>query len=103
MFKKVSIIISVLLFITANVFAVGQASTPDPANGAANIPTDKVLTWTAGSGAVSHDVYFGTDSTAVANTNRLFGDLNGDGTVDYKYISIFSGTWLKNNVNLTDY
>jgi len=39
------------------------ASQPDPVNGATNVDTATVLSWTAGSGAVSHDVYFGMDSS----------------------------------------
>jgi hypothetical protein len=38
------------------------ASQPDPANGAINVSTTAALSWTAGSGAISHDVYFGMDS-----------------------------------------
>ncbi|MHC4738713.1 MAG: right-handed parallel beta-helix repeat-containing protein, partial [Planctomycetota bacterium] len=41
----------------------GQASSPSPANSATGISTTADLSWTAGSGATSHDVYFGTDST----------------------------------------
>ncbi len=41
----------------------GQASNPSPANTATNVSTTADLSWTAGSGATSHDVYFGTDST----------------------------------------
>jgi lysophospholipase L1-like esterase len=38
----------------------GQASSPNPANTATNFDVNGVLSWTAGSGATSHDVYFGT-------------------------------------------
>jgi hypothetical protein len=31
-----------------------------PANSAVNVPVNQVLSWTAGAGALSHDVYFGT-------------------------------------------
>jgi predicted phosphodiesterase len=41
----------------------GQATNPSPANGATGISTLADLSWTAGSDATSHDVYFGTDST----------------------------------------
>ncbi|MHC4740258.1 MAG: hypothetical protein ACYS9Y_15220, partial [Planctomycetota bacterium] len=41
----------------------GQASNPSPGNGATNVSVDADLNWSAGSGATSHDVYFGTDST----------------------------------------
>jgi len=40
----------------------GQASNPNPSNGAVDVETDVILSWTPGANAVSHDVYFGTDS-----------------------------------------
>ena len=40
--------------------APGQASSPSPANGATSVGTTTDLSWTAGSGATYHDVYFGT-------------------------------------------
>jgi hypothetical protein len=39
-----------------------KATTPVPANNAVNMPLGMTLSWTAGTGAVSHDVYFGTAS-----------------------------------------
>jgi len=38
------------------------ASQPDPSDGETNVDTVPVLSWTAGSGAISHDVYFDVDS-----------------------------------------
>jgi len=43
--------------------APSQATSPTPANSASNLDVDVNLSWTAGSGASSHDVYFGQDST----------------------------------------
>jgi hypothetical protein len=40
-----------------------KAKNPAPVNNAVDVALDANLGWTAGSGAVSHDVYFGTDST----------------------------------------
>ena len=37
----------------------GQASNPNPADGAVGVDVDANLSWTAGLHAVSHDVYFG--------------------------------------------
>jgi hypothetical protein len=37
-----------------------QASNPNPANGAMGVATTADLSWTAGSDAISHDVYLGT-------------------------------------------
>jgi hypothetical protein len=43
------------------VFTVAdQASNPSPADGAAGVSAGTVLSWTAGSGATSHNVYLGT-------------------------------------------
>jgi hypothetical protein len=36
------------------------AGNPNPADGAAQVAVDADISWTAGAGAVSHDVYFGT-------------------------------------------
>jgi parallel beta-helix repeat protein len=41
----------------------GQASNPNPADGAEYVSTDADLNWTAGLYTTSHDVYFGTSST----------------------------------------
>ena len=38
----------------------GQATSPNPANAATNVAVTTDLSWTADSGATSHDVYFGT-------------------------------------------
>jgi len=48
---------------TVVAFSPEKASYPDPANGATGVGLDADLSWTAGIYAVSHDVYFGTDST----------------------------------------
>jgi hypothetical protein len=40
--------------------APGAATNPNPANAAANVSLTAALSWTAGGGAASHDVYFGT-------------------------------------------
>jgi hypothetical protein len=45
----------------------GYAKNPIPADGAVDVPVDQVLSWTAGTSATSHDVYLGTDQTAVEN------------------------------------
>jgi len=38
----------------------GQTSNPNPTNGATGVNTDSDLSWTAGAGATSYDVYLGT-------------------------------------------
>jgi hypothetical protein len=59
---------------TTIVEAPGQASNPNPSNSATDISIDADLSWTAGSGSTSSDVYFGTDSTPDS------GELQGNQT-----------------------
>jgi C1A family cysteine protease len=47
-----------------------QASTPSPANGETGVSGTADLSWTAGSGATSHDVYFGTSSPGTFRGNQ---------------------------------
>ncbi|MHC4645265.1 MAG: LamG domain-containing protein [Planctomycetota bacterium] len=44
-----------------------RAYRPDPPNGGDNVCPDAVLSWEPGQYADTHDVYFGTDETAVEN------------------------------------
>ncbi len=48
----------------------GPASAPSPADGAADVPYDTVLGWTAGQFAATHDVYLGTVATDVGAASR---------------------------------
>ena len=48
----------------------GQATDPVPAHLATNVSIDQVLSWTAGLGAASHNVYFGTDPTPEFQGNQ---------------------------------
>ncbi|MHC4544740.1 MAG: right-handed parallel beta-helix repeat-containing protein [Planctomycetota bacterium] len=48
----------------------GQASDPDPVHGATWVSTTADLSWTAGSDATSHDVYFGTTSPGMFQGNQ---------------------------------
>ncbi len=59
--------------------AAGQAAEPiDPADGAVGIELDPTLTWIAGDGAVSHDIYFGTEEIAVDAATRSSGEFQGN-------------------------
>jgi len=49
-------------FTTAAPQPPGAASSPTPADGASSVDIDQNLSWAAGSGATSHDVYFGTSN-----------------------------------------
>jgi hypothetical protein len=44
---------------------LGAVGNPQPANGAADVQLNAVLTWTAAESAASHQLYFGTDKDAV--------------------------------------
>ncbi|HPC94712.1 MAG TPA: discoidin domain-containing protein [Sedimentisphaerales bacterium] len=60
------------------------ASAPVPADGAIDVVRDVVLSWTSGSYAASHDVYLGTDATAVSAAVRTnpMGALASQGQSD---------------------
>ncbi len=55
----------------------GPARNPAPANGAKGVALDALLEWTAGSGAASHHVYFGTAQTAVQNADQFSTEYQG--------------------------
>jgi hypothetical protein len=46
-----------------------KARDPNPADGATDVKRTRILKWTAGEHAVSHQVYFGTDQEMVLNAN----------------------------------
>ena len=54
--------ISVTIYAQTGVAPPGQAVNLSPADAATDVAIDNDLSWTAGSGATSHDVYFGTTS-----------------------------------------
>lgn len=48
----------------------GQATNPTPVNGAINVSSNPTLSWTAGPGTESHNVYFGTESPGTSQGNQ---------------------------------
>jgi hypothetical protein len=48
----------------------GQATNPGPTDGNIGLGINTYLTWSAGTGTTSHDVYFGTDSTPDASESQ---------------------------------
>jgi len=50
--------------------APAQATDPSPATTATDIGINDNLSWTAGAGATTHDVYFGTDATPDAGESK---------------------------------
>ena len=73
-----------------------KAANPSPYDEEMNVSTSADLSWEALAGATSHDVYFGTNQTDVTNANRLAGDLDGDGIVDWKDVLRLTDYWLLN-------
>ncbi|MHC4739593.1 MAG: carbohydrate binding domain-containing protein, partial [Planctomycetota bacterium] len=61
---------SVWSFTTEAAGPPGQAANPDPADSATGVSTTADLSWSAGSGATSHDVYFGTSSPGAFQGNQ---------------------------------
>jgi len=56
---------------------LGAVSGPNPADGVADVKPSVVLRWDAGAVAASHEVYFGTDSDAVANATTASPEHKG--------------------------
>ncbi|HDZ69234.1 MAG TPA: hypothetical protein ENH43_02310, partial [Phycisphaerales bacterium] len=85
--------------------ASSQASNPSPADSATNVAIDANLGWTAGVGAVSHDVYFGTNETAVANADNNSPEFKGNQTeitYDPTLDSITTYYWAIDEIDVND-
>ena len=78
--------------VTANDLRVAQ--NPRPANVDAKILNDITLRWSGGVGAISHDVYFGTDYSEVANASRVAGDVDGNGGANFSDLERIVSSWL---------
>jgi len=63
--------------IAASEDGVPYATDLYPASSTTDVRPDVVLSWTAGVGVTSHDVYFGTDATAVADANTESPEFQG--------------------------
>jgi PKD domain-containing protein len=55
-----------------------KATMPMPAHGATGVDVAQNLSWTAGTNATSHDVYFGTNQSAVQNANHDSFEFKGN-------------------------
>ena len=67
---------------------VSPAGNPDPNDGATNVSVSIDLSWTAGVDANSHDVYLGTNYSAVADANNSSAEFMGNvGTTSYSPVS----------------
>ena len=57
-----------------------QVTNPDPADGAIDVPEDKMLSWAAAIRAESYDIYFGTNLLSVTNATKLSPEYIGNQT-----------------------
>jgi hypothetical protein len=73
---------------------------PNPANNITNVDPNAELSWAVGSGAVSHNIYFGTDFNSVSIACRLGGDLDGNGRVDLADLGRLCSWWLQDPTGL---
>jgi len=73
-----------------------KASNPNPINEAVDVDPNKELTWKSGYGAISHDVYFGTDFNDVndAVSGFFIGDADKNSQVNWYDILILTEQWL---------
>jgi glucuronoarabinoxylan endo-1,4-beta-xylanase len=69
--------LSLTTIVLNQVIAVGAASNPSPANGAAGIALNSSLSWSGGSNALIHAVYFGINSNAVAQAATTSQEFQG--------------------------
>jgi len=60
---------------------VGAVGNPRPSNGNASVEINAVLAWTAGTGAASHQVYFGMDKEAVRKAGTASPEYKGTKTL----------------------
>ena len=64
----------------------GAVGNPKPANGAADVQINSILSWTAADNAASHELYFGTDANIVRNATTASPEYVGPkalGAVSY--------------------
>ncbi|MCE5187175.1 MAG: metallophosphoesterase [Planctomycetaceae bacterium] len=62
--------------------AVPEPTNPSPTNNANQVPLETDLSWTAGDGAITHDVYFGTVSPGTFQGNQTITTFD-PGTLEY--------------------
>jgi len=99
MFKE--LVYSLILVLTlVGSLSAEEASNPNPASIAIDVSVTADLSWTGGSGAASHDVYFGTSFDNVNNAIRPGGDVDGNGQVDWADVWVLAEQWLQDLTGL---
>lgn len=76
------------------------ASNPTPGDQEVVLSNEITLSWDAGAGAISHNIYFGTDCDSVntAGATFLSGDLDENGQLDLNDILILCEVWLQDPI-----
>jgi glucuronoarabinoxylan endo-1,4-beta-xylanase len=82
---------SVTTVVLDKIITVGAASNPSPVGGSAGVSLNSTLIWTPGSNAVTHAVYFGTSSNAVANATPSSPEFQGVAWTNQ--FSLSAATW----------
>ena len=59
----------------------GAVGNPQPANGAADVQINSILSWTAADNATSHELYLGTDADAVGSATTASPEYAGPKTL----------------------
>ncbi len=72
-----------LRVVGAAVLDTTTARNPSPVDGATGVDPNAVLSWTPGTYAASHDVYFGTDYNSVLDANHSSSEYKGSQPLDY--------------------
>jgi len=70
---------------------VGPAGNPSPANGAGSVALNTVLSWTPGSNALTHAVYLGLSSNAVARAATASPEYQGLTATNGLSVALVSG------------
>ena len=78
-----------------------QAENPSPPDTDTDVSPSPALSWTGGTRATSHDVYFGTDFNDVNDAVLPAGDVDGNGRVNWDDVKVLGEQWLQNPVGLS--
>jgi hypothetical protein len=69
---------------------------PSPRDGAVNVGINNDLSWLAQTGALSYNIYFGTDPIEVAQAQKEPADINASGTININDLLLLAEQWLTN-------
>jgi arabinoxylan arabinofuranohydrolase len=69
--------VSLTTVVLDKILAVGQATDPSPTNSATGVALDATLSWVAGSNALTHALYLGFNSNAIAQATTASPEFQG--------------------------